>query len=48
VIPLVRFASDAGLMGRWRVARVPLALAWGCVGVIVALNGALLWQLVIS
>ncbi len=27
VIPLVRFASDARLMGRWRVARVPLALA---------------------
>jgi manganese transport protein len=48
VIPLVRFASDAGLMGRWRVARVPLVLAWGCAGVIVALNGALLWQLVIG
>jgi manganese transport protein len=46
VIPLVRFASDAGLMGRWRVARVPLALAWACAGVIVALNGAMLWQAV--
>ncbi|MDR5750590.1 MULTISPECIES: Nramp family divalent metal transporter [unclassified Caballeronia] len=48
VIPLVRFASDAGLMGRWRVARVPLALAWGCAGIIVVLNGALLWQLVVG
>ncbi|SAK54099.1 manganese/iron transporter [Caballeronia glebae] len=48
VIPLVRFASDAGLMGRWRVARVPLALAWMCAGVIVALNGAMLWQALFS
>ncbi len=44
VIPLVRFASDAGLMGRWRVARIPLALAWTCAGIIVLLNFALLWQ----
>ncbi|WP_250451408.1 Nramp family divalent metal transporter [Caballeronia sp. ATUFL_M2_KS44] len=44
VIPLVRFASDAGLMGRWRVARVPLSLAWTCAGLIVVLNGAMLWQ----
>ncbi|WP_250513075.1 Nramp family divalent metal transporter [Caballeronia sp. INDeC2] len=48
VIPLVRFASDAGLMGRWRVARVPLALGWACAGVIVALNGAMLWQAAFS
>jgi manganese transport protein len=46
VIPLVRFASDAGLMGRWRVKRIPLALAWLCAGIIVVLNVALLWQLV--
>ncbi|MFP3505747.1 Nramp family divalent metal transporter [Burkholderia sp. SIMBA_062] len=46
VIPLVRFASDAELMGRFRVERIPLALAWLCAGVIVALNAALLWQLV--
>jgi manganese transport protein len=45
VIPLVRFASDAGLMGRWRVKRFPLALAWLCAVLIVLLNGALLWQL---
>jgi manganese transport protein len=45
VIPLVRFASDAGLMGRWRVKRIPLALAWLCAALIVLLNGALLWQL---
>ncbi len=44
VIPLVCFVSDASLMERWRVARVPLGLAWICAGVIVALNGTLLWQ----
>jgi manganese transport protein len=44
VIPLVRFASDAGLMGRWRVARVPLAMAWVCAGLILVLNATLLWQ----
>jgi manganese transport protein len=27
IIPLVRFASDVGLMGRWRVARTPLVAA---------------------
>jgi manganese transport protein len=48
VIPLVRFASDAKLMGQWRVARVPLALAWVCAGVIVVLNGVLLWQAAFS
>ncbi|MDR5756952.1 Nramp family divalent metal transporter [Caballeronia sp. LZ035] len=48
VIPLVSFASDARLMGRWRVARLPLALAWGCAGVILALNGAMLWQAVFT
>jgi manganese transport protein len=48
VIPLVCFASDARLMGRWRVARMPLALTWGCAGVIVALNGAMLWQAALS
>ncbi|RQR33327.1 divalent metal cation transporter [Burkholderia sp. Bp9142] len=45
-IPLVKFASDRKLMGRFRVMRVPLALAWLCVGVIVVLNAALIWQLV--
>jgi manganese transport protein len=45
VIPLVRFASDANLMGRFRLKRVPLALAWMCAGIIVALNVVLLWQL---
>jgi manganese transport protein len=44
IIPLVRFASDVGLMGRWRVARTPLVAAWGCAGLIVGLNTALLWQ----
>ncbi|BCF89085.1 membrane metal-ion transporter [Paraburkholderia largidicola] len=48
VIPLVRFASDAGLMGRFRVKRIPHALAWLCAGIIVMLNVALLWQLVMD
>jgi manganese transport protein len=48
VIPLIGFASDARLMGRWRVARVPLVLAWACAGVILALNGAMLWQAAFS
>jgi manganese transport protein len=48
VIPLVQFASDAKLMGRWRVARMPLAMAWLCAGVILVLNGTLLWQTVFS
>jgi len=46
VIPLVRFASDARLMGRFRVKRFPLLMAWLCAGIIVLLNVALLWQLV--
>jgi Mn2+/Fe2+ NRAMP family transporter len=27
MIPLLRFASDAGLMGRWRIKRIPIG--WG-------------------
>jgi manganese transport protein len=45
VVPLVRFASDVRLMGRFRVRRVALALAWMCAAVIVILNVALVWQL---
>ncbi|WP_157131145.1 Nramp family divalent metal transporter [Burkholderia savannae] len=48
VIPLVTFASDAALMGRFRVGRIPFALAWLCAGMIVVLNTALLWQLATS
>jgi len=44
VVPLVRIASDAGLMGSFRVKRIPLALAWLCAGMIVALTAVLLWQ----
>jgi manganese transport protein len=44
IIPLVRFASDGNLMGRWRVSRAPLVAAWACAGVILGLNAALLWQ----
>ncbi|MDR3398331.1 MAG: Nramp family divalent metal transporter [Pandoraea sp.] len=44
VIPLVRFAGDAKLMGEWRVRGALLAVAWLIAGAIVALNGILLWQ----
>ncbi len=45
VIPLVRFASDPTLMGRWRVRGVALAATWASTALILALNVALLWQL---
>ncbi|WP_245964720.1 Nramp family divalent metal transporter [Trinickia dinghuensis] len=45
VIPLIRFSSDAGLMRHFRIARMPLALAWVCAAMIVLLNAALIWQL---
>jgi manganese transport protein len=48
VIPLVCFASDAGLMGRFRVKGVALAVAWMCVAIVVALNLVLLWQVVVG
>lgn len=47
VIPLVRFAADRPLMGKWRVGGVPLFLAWTCTAVILVLNAALLWQAVV-
>jgi manganese transport protein len=45
VIPMLRFASDRTLMGRWRVRGVPLVLAWASAALILALNVALLVQL---
>jgi manganese transport protein len=45
VVPLIRCASDTTLMRGWRVHGVPLALSWLSAAFIVALNGALLWQL---
>jgi manganese transport protein len=45
VIPLVRLAADRSLMGPWGIGGAVQTLAWGCVGVILALNGALLWQM---
>jgi manganese transport protein len=45
-IPLVRVASDAGLMGRFRLRGISLGVAWVCAGVVVALNLVVLWQLV--
>jgi manganese transport protein len=44
VIPLVRFASDRSLMGRWRVGGFVLGLAWASVAAILALNAGLVWQ----
>ncbi|SPB14160.1 manganese/iron transporter [Caballeronia novacaledonica] len=48
VIPLVTFASDQRLMGRFRIRGIPRALAWLCAGTIVALNAMLLWQLIVN
>jgi manganese transport protein len=48
LIPLVRFASDPSLMGRFRLTRVPLALAWMCTGIIMLLNLAVLGQLAMA
>ncbi|MCC8405457.1 Nramp family divalent metal transporter [Paraburkholderia sp. MMS20-SJTN17] len=45
VVPLIRYASDAALMRGWRVHGVPLTLSWLSAAFIIALNGALLWQL---
>jgi manganese transport protein len=48
VVPLVRFASDARIMASFRVKRLPVALAWMCIGLIVVLNAMLFWQLMTS
>ncbi|WP_233801821.1 Nramp family divalent metal transporter [Paraburkholderia sp. HP33-1] len=45
VVPLIRYASDATLMRGWRVHGMPLVLSWLSAAFIIALNGALLWQL---
>ncbi|MGF6665714.1 manganese transport protein [Paraburkholderia atlantica] len=45
VVPLIRCASNPTLMRGWRVHGVPLVLAWLSAWFIIALNGALLWQL---
>ncbi|MDR6411412.1 Nramp family divalent metal transporter [Paraburkholderia terricola] len=45
VVPLIRYTSNAGLMGDWRVRGVPLVLAWLCATLILVINGTLLWQL---
>lgn len=44
VIPMLRFASDRALMGRWRVRGLPLALAWVSAALILGLNVALMAQ----
>ncbi|MCM2552098.1 Nramp family divalent metal transporter [Burkholderia glumae] len=45
VIPLVRFAADPALMGRWRIRGWVHAAAWAATALILVLNLALLWQL---
>lgn len=43
MIPLVKYTSDAKIMGRW-VSPVPLrVVAWAVAGVVVLLNVALVW-----
>ncbi|MGF6482360.1 Nramp family divalent metal transporter [Paraburkholderia sp. JPY419] len=48
VVPLIRCASDPTLMRGWRVHGLPLVLAWLSAWFIIALNGALLWQLAVG
>ncbi|WP_206663651.1 Nramp family divalent metal transporter [Prescottella subtropica] len=43
LIPLVRITSDTTVMGPETNARATTAAAWGCAGLIIALNVALLW-----
>ncbi|MCA1007832.1 Nramp family divalent metal transporter [Rhodococcus hoagii] len=43
LVPLVRMTSDPDLMGPERNATATTAAAWLCVGLIIALNIALLW-----
>lgn len=43
LVPLVRMTSDPELMGPERNATATTAAAWLCVGLIIALNVALLW-----
>lgn len=47
-IPLVRLSSDAGLMGHFRIKRIPLLAAWVCIAIVMALNAALLLQLMVE
>jgi manganese transport protein len=44
VIPLVHFASNRGIMGRFAIARSVAVLAWGVALLIVVLNLKLLWD----
>jgi manganese transport protein len=46
VIPLVRFVSDRGLMGRLVIPRWLAGLAWAIAGLIVVLNIKLLFDAV--
>jgi len=48
VVPLLRYTSNVGLMGNWRVRGVPLVLAWLCATLILVINGTLLWQLAVG
>jgi manganese transport protein len=48
VVPLVRFAADRKLMGKWRVGGAILLVAWACTAIILVMNGALLWQAMFS
>ena len=44
VIPLLLFCGKIKIMGDLRAPRWLQYLGWGCAGVIVLINGNLLWQ----
>jgi manganese transport protein len=44
VIPLMCFAQNAELMGKWCVRGVVRAVCWIVTAAIVALNGLVIWQ----
>ncbi|GBQ87778.1 manganese transport protein MntH [Gluconacetobacter johannae DSM 13595] len=48
VIPLVLFVSDRRMMGAFAITRRMAALSWLVAGVILVLNGKLLWDMVLG
>ncbi|MBB2201550.1 Nramp family divalent metal transporter [Gluconacetobacter tumulisoli] len=48
VIPLVMFVSDRRMMGPFAISRRMAALSWLVAGVILVLNGKLLWDMVLG
>ncbi len=44
IVPLLLFAQDRGLMGRWRVKGMLLWISWALAGAIGLANVTILWQ----